>query len=37
MAMRYALTLGPREQDDEEELPYDEDFIWDDDVPFWYK
>lgn len=35
MYMCNAPTLGPREQEEEEEQPYDEDFIWDDDVPVW--
>lgn len=33
--MCYPLTFGPRDPDEDEEEPFDDGYVWEDDVPFW--
>jgi len=28
-------TIDPERREDDEEEPFDEDFVWEDDAPFW--
>jgi len=33
--MHYDATCDPRDDDEDEEVPFDDDFTWDEDMPSW--